>query len=83
MQEEAVQQSLHASHNELSDHARHPQHVQTYRKLFSAGELLLDFFAQVAIGHFKILSGFPVVVHQGQETIWDVDDLNLPPVKTT
>lgn len=51
--------------------------TQTHHELLSVVELLLNVSAQVAVWDPEVLSGFSVVVHQGQEAIGDVDDLDV------
>lgn len=55
--------------------------METYHKLFPIIELLFDFFTQVAVWHSKVLPGFSIVIHHGQEAIWDVNYLNIASCK--
>jgi len=48
------------------------QATESHHELLIISKLLLDFFADLRIWEFKVLSGCSNVIHQGQVTICNV-----------
>lgn len=44
----------------------------TYQKTVAILKLFCNLFAQVTLWQFKVLSQSSIIIHQMQETIWDV-----------